>query len=68
MRGAIPPLWHDKCRGALSTGYVFMVWYLVKQRQLYLYLTLLRITFHNNYTLIITSHWGHWKWCYSVLH
>jgi hypothetical protein len=33
MRGAIPPLPQTSCCGVqLSTGYVFMVWYLVKQK------------------------------------
>jgi hypothetical protein len=43
MRGAIPPLSHTStwCGDELSTGYVFMAWYIVKaQEQLYLYLYL----------------------------
>jgi len=35
IRGAIPQLPHtSSCRGAsLSTGYLFMAWYLVKRRE-----------------------------------
>jgi hypothetical protein len=55
MRGAIPPLPHmSSCRGAwLSTGYVFMAWCFVKNRNIFtFYLILPYFTYAKLYNIL----------------